>query len=197
MTKNKILSPIDQWLGVNREIKLYKLGIVFLIVVVLMQILASLLSQNKAPIIVNVQGNNREYLIGKRDLKAPTQEDVRAFLKTFIELRYQLSNNNLPVTLKNIAPFSTEGYLTALKSEMDKDLESNKGQIKNFEQYVSKIEVIVNEKEALAKFDKIVRLNGIPLIVPTEASFQIVKDTSSKWNPYGILVNGIVEHESK
>jgi hypothetical protein len=197
MIKNKILSPIDQWLGVNREIKLYKLGILFLVLIVLVQIIAGLFSQNKAPIVVTAQGSNREYQTGKRDLKAPSQDDVRAFLKSFIELRYRLHSDHLPTTLKNIAPLSTEGYLTALKSEIDKDLANNKGQIKSFEQYVAKIEVIVNEKEALARFDKIVRLNGLPLIVPTEASFQIIKDTSSKWNPYGILVNGVIEHESK
>lgn len=197
MIKNKILSPIDQWLGVNREIKLYKLGILFLILIVLVQIIAGLFSLNKAPIVVTAHGNNREYQIGQRDLKAPSQDDVRAFLKSFIVLRYGLHSGHLPTTLKNIAPLSTAGYLTALKSEMDKDLANNKGQIKSFEQYAAKIEVIVNEKEALARFDKIVRLNGLPLIVPTEASFQIIKDTSSKWNPYGILVNGVIEHESK
>jgi phosphohistidine swiveling domain-containing protein len=70
-------------------------------------------------------------------------------------------------------------------------------QITELDQYTAKIEVIVNEKEALAKFDKIVRFNGVPLIVPTEASFQIVKDSPSVWNPYGVLVNGVIEHETK
>lgn len=197
MIKSKILSPIDQWLGINREIKLYKVAILFLGLLVLTQLLISLTSQNKAPIVIHTQGEQREYHIGKRELNGLTQDDVRAFLREFIKTRYNLNGDDLSLTLKNIVPFSTDGYLAALSREMERDFSSSQGQIKSFEQYVSRIEVIVSDDQALARFDKIIRLNGLPLVVPTEASFQIVKAKATRWNPYAILVNGVTEHESK
>jgi hypothetical protein len=194
MIKNNF-SPIDQWFGINRELKLYQIATIFLAVLCSLMAITISIILNPAPIIIDTANGSRNHFIGKRIGANPTQDDVKIFLTEFIKHRYEIKNGQQQNILKNILPLSTEGYLTALKNEMVKDQSTS--QITELDQYTAKIEVIVNEKEALAKFDKIVRFNGVPLIVPTEASFQIVKDSPSVWNPYGVLVNGVIEHETK
>lgn len=195
MIKNNFISPIDQWFGINKELKIYKIVTVFLAVVCSTMAITVSLILNPAPIIIDTAQGGRKYLIGKIVNAPPSQEDVKIFLAEFIRLRYEIKNGQQQNIIKNILPLSTEGYVAALKNEMVKDQSTS--QITGLEQYTANIEVIVKEKEALAKFDKIVRFNGVPLIVPTEASFQIIKDSPSVWNPYGILVNGVIEHETK
>lgn len=195
MIKSKFFSPIDQWFGINRELKLYRMATVFLIMICSVMAVTIAIILNPTPIVIDTALGNRNYLIGKRISSGPTQEDVKVFLAEFIKHRYEIKNGQQKNIIKNILPLSTEGYLAALKSEMEKDQTASP--ITDLEQYVANIQLTVNAKEALAKFDKIVRFNGLPLLIPTEASFQIVKDTPTEWNPYGILVNGVVEHESK
>jgi hypothetical protein len=194
MIKNKLFSPINQWLAVNKELKLYQLATAFLALVVLFLILLVFLVLNPDPIVISDQ-SPKEYRIGKYIATGPTQEDVQIFLTEFIRLRYQMTNGEIDKTVGNIRPLSTEGYIQALLKEVKEGVSG--GGVANVDQYAANIETIVNEKEALAKFDKIIRINGIPLLVPTEMSFQLIRTKPTKWNPYGILVNGVIEHENK
>lgn len=195
MIKSKFPSPIDQWFGINRELKLYRSATLFLAVICLSMAITITIILNPTPIVIDTTSGNRNYFVGKRVNSGPTQEDVKIFLTEFIKHRFEVKNGQQKNILKNITPLSTEGYLTALKSEMDK--EQTASPVTGLEQYVANIQLTVNAKEALAKFDKVVRFNGLPLLIPTEASFQIVKVSPTVWNPYGILVNGVIEHETK
>ena len=195
MIKNKIFTPVNQWLGINKELKLYQIATIFLGFLTLLMVILIFVILNPDPIVIQDTGQSKSYVVGRHLSAGPNQEDVKVFLKEFINLRYQIRKDDLGGTFRNIAPLSTDGYLHALEGEIKRD--KSESQLSKIDQYVANIEIIVNDKEALAKFDKIVRFNGIPLIVPTEASFQLIKDKASKWNPYGILVNGVIEHEYK
>lgn len=196
MIKNKIMRPIDQWLGVNRELKMYKIACIALTCLIFFQLTILLSTMNPDPIVITVNGTERTHYIGKKENGGSTKDDVKKFLQQFIKLRYSLNGSHLDLTLKNILPLSTEGYLKIMQKEFEKEFNPQK-KIEGFSQTVANIEIILSETEALAKFDKIIRFNGIPLLVPTEASFLIVKERPNTWNPYGILVNGVVEHENK
>jgi type IV secretory pathway component VirB8 len=195
MIKNKLITPLNQWLGINRELKLYQIATVFLSIVTLKLGILIFVILNPDPIVIHNSGNTKSYFLGKHQSFSPNQEDVKEFLIEFIKLRFEIKKDDLAGTIRNIQPLSTEGYIQALESEIKRD--KSDSPLTKIEQYVANIETIVNEKEALAKFDKIVRFNGIPLIVPTEASFQLIKEKPTNWNPYGILVNGVIEHEIK
>lgn len=62
---------------------------------------------------------------------------------------------------------------------------------------VGEINVSVTDKEVVAQFDRVIRLKGLPLISVTQISLQILKDSPNKWNPLGLYVNGLIEHEVK
>ena len=194
MTKNK--KPLDQWMGINQELKLYKISLMFLAFIVALLSVGILLTMNPAPIVIEASDSERHYHIGSRDSKAPRKSDVKSFLKNFIRLRYSVFGSDFKTSVKNIEPYSTDGYMKAVKKELQ-EVTKNKDQIKDFAQYVSNLQIEVTDKEAQATFDKIVRINGVPIVVPTEASFEIVKSKHTAWNPYGILVNGVIEHENK
>jgi len=196
MIKNSFFNPIDQWLGMNREVKTLKIAVLFLATLTLILAIFTIFALNLAPIVIKETDNERIHYVGERDVSAPNVDDVKEFLRKFIVYRFEFHSNKLESTLKNITPFSTQGYLAALTGDFKKDF-SDKEKIGSIEQYVANIKVIVSEKEVLATFDKIVRINGVPLVVPTEASFQVVKDSPSRFNPFGILINGVVEHERK
>ena len=62
-------------------------------------------------------------------------------------------------------------------------------------QDIAHIKVKISEKEIIVTFDKIFHIASIPLVVPTQVSVQIINGATTKWNPMGLYVNGILEHE--
>ncbi|MDH5582147.1 MAG: hypothetical protein OEY33_09610, partial [Bdellovibrionales bacterium] len=105
--------------------------------------------------------------------------------------RYSWENINPSILVRNLSPISTNGFLKKLRAELKKEKEGS------FKQTITNLEIVLTEKESFAKFDKIFKINNIPLIVPTEISLKVIQGERSKWNPMGLYVDGIVEHNGR
>lgn len=152
------------------------------------------------PIVVTEKCDGKTFHDGKREALKITDSDVKQFIENWIGLRYNWSEFNPEMIVRNIEPVSTFGFVEKLKEIFGKKKADNSpGNRKDdkLEEMVTNIRVTLSEKDALASFDQILRINGIPLIVPTEVSLQIVKGSPTRWNPLGLYVNGAVEHEEK
>lgn len=192
--KEAVKSALDQWVQVNNQVRFYKtvgtiVGIigVFLLSVVLFQ-------SFKSPLVVYDDGNQKiPYMAATREFKID-EEQIRRFLIEYLYLYHRWDNLDPEAISKQISPFTTEGLMEKIQAQLlqrkNKDF---KGQ--EVAQDIAHMKVNISEKEILITFDKILHIASIPLVVPTQASFQIVNGATTKWNPMGLYINGIIEHE--
>jgi hypothetical protein len=68
---------------------------------------------------------------------------------------------------------------------------------KKIQQAVAGISVQVTKESTIAVFDVVLRVNNIPLIVPTQVALYLVKGVPTEWNPMGLYVNNITTHEGR
>ncbi len=190
------LGPLSQWVLLNRNLKIYQWSILGLIVVCFTMTVALIVQQFQDQIVVTEKiGGQRSYTTGSRTSVNPSNEDVEFYVRDFLNLRYNFSSKQLDTMAKNLAPVATESYVKACLEMLQRDLQVS--QTDEVTQGVSGIRVKVTGKEVKANFDKIVRFKGVPIVVPSEVSLQIITGSANRWNPMGLYVNGVVENEGR
>lgn len=192
--KKEVKSALDQWMQVNNQVRLYKLigsvsggiGILLLCVV--------LFQSMRAPLVVYDDGTQKiPYMASTKEFKID-EEQIRRFLTEYLYLYHRWDKLEPDQILKQIAPFTTEGLIEKIQSLLnqrrDKDFKG-----REVSQDIAHIKIAVSEKEIIAVYDKVLHISSIPLVMPAQASFQIVNGAKTKWNPMGLYINGILEHE--
>lgn len=196
MNQNKNYGPVNDWVAINKELRAYKMISMGLVAANLLLGGILVITLNQDPIVLTLGSNHVRMLSAERKTVEITKEEVEEFIAEFIWARYVFQGKNLENVRKQVAPLATDGYLDAFKKQMERDFSGPK-QLIDFSQSVANIAAVVTEKETIAKFDKIIRLGGVPLLIPTEVSLQIVRGRPNKWNPRGLFVHGVIEHEIK
>ena len=179
-------TPMDQWRSLNVVLKMYK------VIGLLLGILAVLLSAvilylvNRPPVVVVWKDNEKHFLYPETRKADIDKKDIHRFVFEYIHLRY--SGQPSKETLGNIEPLVTDPFLKREHSQLRKNGEPL--------QSVSNLKVSVTKKSTIATFDRILRVKGIPFVVPTKATFRIVKDSPTRWNPIGLYVDGVILKET-
>ena len=193
MIKPNNISPIDQWLALNKILKAYKF-IAALLGFLSCGLLGLVLYLTSLPPVVVVEkaeeNQSHFYYYGKRQNMALTEQDISAFLKDFVRLRYTWSSEKQSLVLKNIAPFITKGLLRKTRAAFQKNIAGKK--LKDpIEQVAVNIKPLITEQKAQVFFDRLIRVNGVPMVAPMELEFHLIKGSRSHWNPRGLYVSGI------
>lgn len=148
------------------------------------------------PLVVVLGDDFKQYVQGKRTKNSVTEKDVERFVMEFLPQMFVWDELLPEKILRQISPFVTEGLLARFKLELTKRSEKDlKG--KKLSQSIANAKILVTEKNVIANFDKVLRIDGIPLVVPSEISFNIIRGSQTRWNPVGLYVNGLIEHEGK
>ena len=132
---------------------------------------------------------------GERKRVPITEPALRDFLKEFVQLRYTWKERDPELILKNIAPFTTEGLLRKISHSLK--AKGNKGTPESVEQVAVNIQPTVTEEKAQATFDRIIRVEGVPVLAPMELEFDLIKGKATRWNPQGLYINGITQRETQ
>lgn len=186
------LSPRTQWLALNRMANTYKTICFVLGGCLLFSLCILAYTTTLAPIVVTKENGLIQRHQTKRESVDLQNSEIENFVKGFIKHHYEWKKMNDPSRLLEIKPFVTDDFY-GLLSKKFKELRT----VDDVSQYVGNIKVSISDKAILAQFDKIVRLKGLPLVSVTQISLQIIKDSSTAWNPLGLYVNGLIEHEAK
>ena len=203
MIKHNTISPLDQWLALNRVLKAYKIiGILLGASSIALVALAFFLATSPPIVVVKKHGSQGfGFYYGERRKVPITEPALLDFLKEFVRLRYTWKERNPDLILKNIAPLTTEGLLSKISHNLKKDIKTNKGVLKEapetIEQVAVNIQPKINEKKAEVSFDRIIRVGGVPIVAPMELEFHLIKGRPTRWNPKGLYVNGITQKEIK
>jgi hypothetical protein len=190
------LSAKGQWLALNRLANTYRVTCLILggCLVITLSILAYVTS---LPPVVVEKGNNEVIRYHSTRKNNPIgKNEIKRFVKTFIKANYEWKKFERKTMLFNIRPFVTDDFYSLVSKNSKKKVVRPDGEDK-FSQYVGEVNVSVTDKEVVAQFDRVIRLKGLPLISVTQISLQILKDSPNKWNPLGLYVNGLIEHEVK
>ncbi len=125
-----------------------------------------------------------------------SEEAVEEFVKKFLHIRYEWDKLNPQAKRQSLSPIVT----SALQQKLFKlltHLKNKEFQGKETSQAIVNVEVSVTKEKVVASFDKLLRLEGVPIPVPTTLSLHIIQGTPNIWNPIGLLVNGVIEHQEK
>ncbi len=150
----------------------------------------------KKPIVVIESGDHSTFYQGTQKDIELSENNIKNFVEKFIVLYSNWDDFKPEAVVKNMEPFLTEGLKEYLSSNL-KNRKEKEFLGKKIQQNVSGISVQINKDSIVAIYDVVLRVDNIPLVVPTQLSLQIVKGTQTEWNPMGLYVNNITIHEGK
>lgn len=150
---------------------------------------------DKTPIVVEKSRQDQKFYVGKKQNVEVQRSNIKRLISEYISLRYKWKDElNVNQIAKNITPFVTEGFKRKVTSKLvtlrDKELRGKK-----VTQRHTKANIVITKDKTIASFDRVLRVNGIPLLVPTQITFRLVRGDVTVWNKLGLYINGIVIHE--
>jgi hypothetical protein len=158
-------------------------------------ILAVVLADRK-PVVAVMNDSDYVYVMGHRADVPLSEASIKRFIERYVKLAYEWDVLNPEKITQNISPLVTDDFranqLSFLKTRKEKDFAG-----KTIRQDVSGLNVQVTKESTIAIFDVVLRVDGIPLIVPTQVSFLLTKGNQTEWNPIGLYINGETLHEGK
>lgn len=192
----KTMSPVDQWMGLYHQLNLHKRGNLILsgLCGLLIVLVASTMFQD--PVVAIINEEQRVLLKATRKAIPVGEKEIQRIVKEFVRKRYQWDKLDPKLISENVSPLVTRGLKNKLYNLL-MDLKENGLQGKKASQKITDVDVTVTEKSVLAHFDKVLRVEGIPLIVPTGLSLMVVKGARTVWNPEGVYINGVLENANK
>lgn len=189
-------SALSAWTDINALLRTHKLINLGLLAVCVLQLFVISWMYTADPIVVIKEGKQQDYHTGQRDNEQISGTAVEEFVRKFLHIRYEWNELKPEAKQKSLAPMVTAGLQKRLFKVLT-HLKSKEFQDKDTSQAIVNIKVSVSKENVVASFDKLLRIEGVPIPVPTTISLHIIKGTANRWNPIGLLVNGVIEHQEK
>ena len=189
--KNKIM---NQWMKLNHILFIYKvIGLGLVGVSLFLTALCFYLS-DRTPVVIKEIDNDFIYFVGRKRNIPLTEKNLQRFVSNYINLRYKWDKLDSLAIVENIDPFVTEGLKRKIRQKL-RIIENRDFKGKVLKQNISAIEVKVTKTSTVAIFDRILRVNDIPLLLPTQVAFSFTRGKKSFWNQMGLFINGVTIHE--
>jgi len=187
---------VEKWSGVQTILQFQKRLIVALVGLAGALALVIVITGDPKPIVVEKRNSIFESLEVQREPIAASAEAVGELVNQFVKLRYEWPTFSPQMIIKQLEPITTDGLRAKLVQEFGSKAHENK-EGNSIEQTVSRIRPSVSEKAVLASFDRILRVNNVPLVIPTQISVLLSEGPKTSLNPLGLYVNGVIEHEER
>ena len=192
----KKANSLRAWTDINGLLRTHKLINLGLVAVCVLQVFVIGWMYVADPIVVIREGDRQQYLAGQRANLPISEAAVEEFVRKFLRIRYEWDKLDPQAKRKSLAPVTTNGLQQKLFKLMV-HLKNKEFQGKETSQAIVNVKISVTKEKVVASFDKLLRLAGVPIPVPTTLSLHIIRGTPNVWNPIGLLVNGVVEHQAK
>ncbi len=196
LNKSDASFSTNQLIALNRFLYIYKFIGIGLAVLCLVIVGAYIKLVNQNPIVVITKENEISFHQGHYLGVSLNEDNIKHFVEKFVDRFYNWGDLNPEMIFKSIEPFITDGLkestLKNLKVRKEKDFFGKK-----LQQSVAGLSVQVTKESTIAIFDVVLRVDGIPLVIQTQISFQLVKGIQTEWNPIGLYINNIIIHEGR
>lgn len=148
------------------------------------------------PIVVVKGGNSQEFYPSVHAKAEIGKNEVEDFTKNFLTSLYVWSDFSADQLAKEISPFAEEGLIAKVaNAETQKYGKELKG--KKVAQAITFIKIEVLDDRVVCRFDRVLKVEGIPLVIPTEVTLSMVEGSPTRLNPMGIYVSGITERNNE
>jgi len=148
----------------------------------------------QSPLVVVLDSEEKHYAQSERKTDSITEKDVESFIRDFLKQMFNWESLAPDAITRQVSPLVTPGLLDRIRQELTQRTEKDfKG--KTLSQAIANVRITVSEKNVVAIFDKVLRIDGVPLVVPSEVAFNLERGSQTRWNPMGLYVNGLIEHE--
>ncbi|MBY0386310.1 hypothetical protein K2X05_14225 [bacterium] len=184
----------SQWISLNRVLMFYRYMSAVFIFLALGAWVMMAWSLLRDPFVVVMNQNERIWVESEKKDIPIEKEEIVEIIKRFIEKRYQWKKLNLDDVLHHIQPITTTGLLDKVKDDLVLFIKNDLSK-KNFQQAVANIEVKVSNNAITASFDRVIRVDGLPLVAPLQLSLELIRGSRTRFNPIGLYINGIIEHQ--
>ena len=146
------------------------------------------------PIVVVKSEDAQEFFVSQRAPVSIEKKDVENITRRFLDALYVWPEFSGQALAKEIAPYAEEALVGKIvETQALKYGKDFKG--KKLAQEISFVKVDVLEDRVVCTFDRILKIEGIPLVVPTEVTLSMLRGSSTRENPMGVFVSGILENE--
>ena len=189
-------NSLRAWTDINALLRTHKLINLGLCAVCILQVFIIGWMYAADPIVVIKEGERQQYHAGRRAGLPISEAAVEEFVRKFLHIRYKWHKLDPQTKGQSLTPIVTDGLQKKL-FKMLTHLKDKEFQGKETEQAIVNIKVSVTKEKVVASFDKLLRVEGVPIPVPTTLSLHIIQGKPNIWNPIGLLVNGVIEHQEK
>jgi len=191
--KTPFVENIDE---IYKKINFYKQSLVSAVACGVLQAITILCLIFSSPIVIVEKDGERIGHIGEKKELTITEGEIKELARKFIKDRYEWQEFKPEYIVSNLSPIVNSGLKAKIRNKLEKRLEQLKGQ--QVSQYVGKIKIHIDEnKRIIGVFDKVLRIENIPLISEAQVLIGIVKGFSNKANKIGLYINSVVNYESK
>jgi len=192
MNKNSIPNI---WTAQEKVLHVYKLLSLGLGIFALLIMVIYLVQSFRNPIVVVRSGSVQEFYPTERKRAPLEKTDVEAFSKNFLASLYVWDDFSGEKLAREIAPFAETGLVQkVIDAQTQKYVKELKG--KRIQQAITFVRVDVMDDRVVCRFDRVLKIEGIPLIIPTNVTLSMIQGDPTRMNPMGIYVSGIAESEN-
>lgn len=184
----------SQWITLNRVLMFYRYMSAVFIFLALGAWVMMAWSLLRDPFVVVLNHKERIWVESEKKDVPIEREEIVEIIKRFIEKRYQWKKLNLDDVLHHIQPITTSGLLDKIKDDLSLFIKNDLSK-KKFEQAVANIDVKISDNAVIASFDRVIRVDGLPLVAPLQLSLELIRGSRTRFNPIGLYINGIIEHQ--
>ncbi len=192
MNKNSIPNI---WTAQEKILHVYKLLSLGLGIFALLMMVISLVQSFRNPIVVVRSGSVQEFYPTERKRAPLEKPDIETFTKNFLASLYVWDDFNGEKLAREIAPFAETGLVQkVIDAQTQKYVKELKG--KRIQQAITFVRVDVMDDRVVCRFDRVLKIEGIPLIIPTNVTLLMIQGDPTRMNPMGIYVSGIAESDN-
>lgn len=184
----------SQWISLNRVLMFYRYMSAVFIFLALGAWVMMAWSLLRDPFVVVLNHKERIWVESEKKDVPIEREEIVEIIKRFIEKRYQWKKLNLDELIHHIQPITTSGLLEKIKDDVASFIKTDLSK-KKFEQAVTNIEVKISDSSIIASFDRVIRVDGLPLVAPLQLSLELIRGSRTRFNPIGLYINGLIEHQ--
>ncbi len=182
------------WIAQENVIQFYKVVSACLGVLVLGLSVTLIASYFRDPIVVVKTNSETEFYPSTRAKTAIGKSEVTQFTKQFIAALYVWPQFETETLKKEVSVYLEDELLEKLMAaQVQRYVKELKN--KKMSQAVTSIEVEVLPDKVVARFDRLLKIEGVPLVIPTELNISMIEGPRTRLNPMGIYISGILEHE--
>lgn len=182
------------WKAQENMIRFYKLLSIGLGSIVLLLLIFVMLAFFRDPIVVVKNGNTQEFYSSKRAKIEIQKVDVEAFTSRFLKALYVWSEYNAEKLARQIAPLTEDALVPKILDGQAQRL-NRQFKDKKLSQEIAFVNIQVLDDRVVCRFDRVLKIEGIPLVIPTEVSLAMLQGSQTDLNTMGIYVSGISERE--